>query len=80
MISIYIAIAAGGVALLFAAALALNILRQDAGSEAVQAIGRAIQEGAMAFLAREYRFLALFVVAVFVILAVFIDYRGHPRF
>ncbi len=74
MISIYIAIAAGGVALLFAAALALNILRQDAGSEAVQAIGRAIQEGAMAFLAREYRFLALFVVAVFVILAVFIDY------
>ena len=74
MVSIYIAIAAGGLALLFAAALALNILRQDAGSEAVQAIGRAIQEGAMAFLAREYRFLALFVIAVFVILAVFIDY------
>ena len=74
MISIYIAIAAGGVALLFAAALALNILRQDAGSEAVQAIGRAIQEGAMAFLSREYRYIALFVVAVFIILAVFIDY------
>ena len=74
MTIIYIAIAAGAAALLFALALTINILRQDPGSDAIQFIGRAIQEGAMAFLAREYRLLAVFVVVVVVILAVFIDY------
>ena len=71
---IYIALGAGVVGLVFALALTLNILRQDKGSETVQFIGRAIQEGAVAFLSQEYRFLAIFVVAVVVILAVFIDY------
>ena len=70
----YIAIAAGIVALGFALVLTLNILRQDRGSEATQAIGRAIQEGALAFLSLEYRLLAVFVIAVAVVLAVFIDY------
>ena len=74
MTILYIAIAAGAVALGFALALAINIMRQDKGDETIQFIGRAIQEGAMAFLSREYRFLAIFVVAATVILALFIDY------
>ena len=74
MTIIYIGIAASAVGLGFALLLALNILRQDKGNETVQFIGRAIQDGANAFLSREYRFLAIFVVAVFIILAVFIDY------
>ena len=69
-----LAIAAGGVALAFAAALAFNIMRQDNGNETIQFIGKAIQDGSMAFLSREYRLLAIFVVAVFIVLAVFIDY------
>ena len=74
MTILYLAIAAGVVALGFALALALNVLRQDRGSETIQFIGRAIQEGAMAFLSREYRMLAIFVVLMSIILAVFIDY------
>ena len=74
MTLIYIAIAAGAVALGFALLLTLNILRQDQGSETIQFIGRAIQDGAMAFLSREYRTLAVFVVIMFVVLALFIDY------
>ena len=70
----YIAIAAGIVALIFALILAMNVVRQDKGSEQVQFIGRAIQEGAMAFLAREYTLLAIFVVVVAIILAIFIDF------
>ncbi len=70
----YISIAAGATALAFAAILASNIVRQDEGSEAIRAIGEAIREGAMAFLRREYTLLALFVVIVWVILAVFIDW------
>ena len=74
MTIIYIAIAAGAVGLGFAFLLTLNILRQDRGSEAIQAIGHAIEEGAMAFLSREYRLLAIFVVAMVAVLALFVDY------
>ena len=70
---LYLAIAAGVVALVFAVLLTVQILKSDPGSEEVQAIGRAIQEGAMAFLSREYRLLAIFVVGMTIILAVFID-------
>ncbi len=72
--TLYIAMAAGAVALLFAVALTMNVLRQDRGNETIQFIGRAIQDGAMAFLAREYRMLTLFVLFIFAILALFIDY------
>ena len=71
---IVIAIIAGFVALAFGGILTVNLLRQDEGNEKVQFIGRAIREGAMAFLAREYTFLSGFVVVMFVILLLFIDY------
>ena len=71
---ILIAVVASIVALAFALILALNVTRQDGGSEEIQFIGRAIQQGAMAFLTREYTLLAAFVVVVAIILAVFIDF------
>ena len=74
VIILYLAIAAGVVALVFALALTINILRQDQGSEEIRFIGRAIQDGAMAFLSLEYRLLSLFVLLMFIVLAVFIDY------
>ena len=74
MVVIYLAIAAGVVGLGFALVLTLNILRQDEGDETIQFIGRAIQQGAIAFLTTEYKMLAMFVVAMFAVLAVFIDY------
>ena len=74
MIIFILAFAAAAVGLVFALLLALNILRQDKGSETIQFIGRAIQEGAMAFLSREYRLLAIFVVIMFAVLAALIDY------
>ncbi len=74
MTTVYLALAAGATALGFALVLTLRILREEKGNETVQFIGRAIQEGAMAFLTREYRMLAVFVLLVFAVLAVFIDY------
>jgi len=75
----YIAIAAGLVALAFAGLLTLNLLRQDRGSEEVRFIGDAIQKGAMAFLAREYLMLSIFVVAMTATLAVLIDWDVTDR-
>ena len=74
MIIFILAFAAAAIGLVFALLLALNILKQDKGNETIQFIGRAIQEGAMAFLSREYRLLAIFVVIIFAVLAALIDY------
>ena len=79
MTILYLAIAAGITGFGFAFVLTLYILRQDKGDETVQFIGRAIQEGANAFLRREYIFLAGFVIVVVIILALFIDYDVLDR-
>ncbi len=67
------AIIAGVLALIFAAFRAFAVVREDQGNETMQRIARAIQLGAATFLKREYAVLAVFVVAVFVVLLVFID-------
>jgi len=66
----FISILAGVLGLLFALYLIRFVLKQDQGSEKMVEISEAIKEGALAFLNREYRILAIFVVAVTVILGV----------
>src|SRR5690554_552220 len=58
----YWGLAAGVLALLFAFYLFGRIRSYDAGTTQMQEIASAIQEGAMAFLRREYRSLSLFVL------------------
>jgi K(+)-stimulated pyrophosphate-energized sodium pump len=65
-ICIIAGLVAAGVVVLFVR----YVLRQDAGSEKVQETSRAIQEGAMAFIGREYRTLAIVVAALAIILAI----------
>jgi K(+)-stimulated pyrophosphate-energized sodium pump len=77
---LFIALAAAAGALLFALFNATRILSEDEGTEVMRDIATAIQEGAGAFLRREYTFLAAFVVVVFVVLLVFIDYDVLDRF
>ena len=73
MENIYIAIATGALALIFALSLTHRVLKEDQGTDAMKEIGRAVQEGASAFLRREYTTLAIFVVIVAAVLGVFID-------
>jgi len=68
-IILWLAPVIGAVALGFALILSSGINKRDAGNEHMQEIGKAIQDGAMAFLRREYRTLAIFVVVVFAVLA-----------
>ncbi len=65
----WIAIAAGVAALGFAYWKTAWVLRQDPGTEKMREIGGAVHEGAMAFLSREYKTLAVFVAAVAILLA-----------
>lgn len=66
---VYSAIGAAIIALLFALAKSVWIKKQDPGDEALQEIGRAVREGAMAFLRREYQVLAIFTIVVAILLA-----------
>jgi len=61
--------AAGLLALLFAYWKAAWVAKQDPGDDKIQEIVAAIREGAMAFLGREYRVIAIFVAIVAVLLA-----------
>ncbi|MDK2825516.1 K(+)-stimulated pyrophosphate-energized sodium pump [Methanolobus vulcani] len=65
---IYLAPLAGLISLLFAGFFANSVLKEDAGSEKMQEIAGAVQEGAMAYLNRQYKTIAI----VAVILAVLI--------
>ena len=74
MSSLYIGLIGGITALVFGLFLAMNLLKKEQGNETMQQIAKAIQEGSSAFLRREYTYLAVFVVAVFVILWIFVDH------
>ncbi len=63
----------GVVCLVVAGFLASWIMRQSAGSEKMQEIAKAIQEGASAYLMRQYKTLALFVVVIAVLVGVFVN-------
>jgi K(+)-stimulated pyrophosphate-energized sodium pump len=65
----YAVVGIGLIALLFAFVKSIWINQQDPGTEKMQKIGGYIRDGAMAFLGREYRVLAIFVLVVAVLLA-----------
>lgn len=67
---LYLALGAGVLALIFAFMKSTWINKQDAGTDKMKEIGAAVREGAMAFLSREYKVLAIFVAAVAILLAV----------
>jgi len=74
MISIYVAIVAGVVALVFAALMAMRVVKADAGNDTMKGIADAIRQGSSAFLRREYMALVPFVVVVTIVLGVLIDW------
>ena len=61
------------IALLFAAYKAVYVSKAPAGNERMREIASAIAEGANAFLMSEYRILAIFIVVLFALIAIFID-------
>ncbi|MFA4835128.1 MAG: sodium-translocating pyrophosphatase [Dehalococcoidia bacterium] len=73
MDQIYIPLICGIVGLLFALSLVFKVMKEDRGPKEVSDISDAIETGALAFLYREYKTLAFFVVIMFVILAVFLE-------
>src|SRR3989442_701569 len=67
---IWVPIVVGLLAVLFAAYLASYVLRRDTGTPAMQKVADAIFKGAMAFLNRQYRTIAILAVFAAAIVAV----------
>ncbi len=73
----YIALLASVAALGLAYYYAQLVLAADEGTDLMKEIGEAIQEGAMAFLRREYQWVSVFVGIMFVVLLV-VPIDGRP--
>lgn len=58
------------VALLFVGYLSLSIMRKSQGNERMQQISQAVQEGAKAFLKREYIYIFTFVIVIAILIAI----------
>ncbi|TFH01847.1 MAG: sodium-translocating pyrophosphatase [Calditrichales bacterium] len=67
-VNIMLVVVSGLLALGFAFWKSTWIKKQNPGNERMQEIGLAVREGAMAFLAREYKVLSVFVIAVAILL------------
>lgn len=70
---LYLAPVCAVIALIFALILWVKMVKADAGNEKMQEIAAAIHEGAMAFMKREYMYLAIFVVVLTIVLAIAIN-------
>ncbi|MBI0584143.1 MAG: sodium-translocating pyrophosphatase [Methanomassiliicoccus sp.] len=67
---VYLIPIAGAIGLLVAYLLTRSIFRKDTGTPEMQAIGDAIREGAMAYLARQYKTIAIISVILGIIIAI----------
>jgi K(+)-stimulated pyrophosphate-energized sodium pump len=73
---VYLVLASAFVALIYGGHLALKTTKHDPGSQAMQEVSAAIQQGAMAYLGQQVRTMVWFVIAIAV--GLFFLYRGAP--
>ncbi|MBN1621838.1 MAG: sodium-translocating pyrophosphatase [Endomicrobiales bacterium] len=78
--SIVIALVCAVIGLVFVLLIAKKILSKDEGNDKVKEISRAIHEGAMTFLFREYRYIGVFVVIIAVLLFFLVARRTAVAF
>jgi len=68
------------IGLAFAGYLALNLIKRPVQNQKAKEIASYIHEGAMAFLNKEYRILAIFVVVVAILLGIFLQWEKSAAF
>src|SRR5712664_2229257 len=74
------AVAGGAAAVIFAMGLIFAVLRQPPGNARMQEIAAAIQEGASAYLNRQYTVIAIIGVVVAIVIGFFINWTTATLF
>ena len=69
MITLYLSLVIGVLSLVYAGYTTYRVMKQDSGTPKMQEIAKAIQEGAMAYMNRQFKTVAVFGVILFVILS-----------
>lgn len=77
---LYVSILIGIISICVVAFLAKDILKKDAGNDRMKEISGYIEEGAMAFLKKEYSYLAVFIVVVALAILLFLSYKTAIAF
>lgn len=75
LVPVIVALVVGLAGVAFVIYKLLELLKEDTGTESMQQISAAVQEGAAAFLNREYTYLAVFVVVVAALIAFLINWQ-----
>jgi len=78
MTAVAVALVSSVVGLLFVALLVREVLRSDQGSETMAQISHAVQQGARAFLKREYSYVSILVIVVAALIALAPILSGNP--
>ncbi|MEA3281911.1 MAG: sodium/proton-translocating pyrophosphatase, partial [Euryarchaeota archaeon] len=71
--TLYLAPVAGIISLVFAGVFAYLVLKQPTGTKEMQAIASAIQEGAMAYLNRQYKTVAIVAIILAALMYTLLD-------
>ncbi|NFO33868.1 sodium-translocating pyrophosphatase [Clostridium botulinum] len=77
---LYVSLIAGFSALIVVIFLAKDILKKSPGNEKMIEVSGYIEEGAMAFLRKEYSYLCVFIVVVAIAILVFLNYKTAIAF
>ncbi len=72
----FIAVGASILSLLWAVALIVSVLNKKSGDQTMQDIANAIQEGAMAYLNRQFKTIAVFAIIIFLVLGFALPSNG----
>ncbi|ENZ02572.1 V-type H(+)-translocating pyrophosphatase [Clostridium thermobutyricum] len=70
----------GIISLIFLSILAKNITKEKVGNEKMKEIATAISEGAMAFLKKEYKYLSVFIIVLFIFMGIFLSIQAACAF
>ena len=79
-LALWLAIGAGVLAVLYGVISARWILKQPAGSERMQQIAQAVQEGARAYMNRQYATISIVGVVLFLVLGIALDWYSAIGF
>lgn len=77
---LYVSILSGIIALCVVALLINDILKKDAGNKRMKEVSGFIEEGAMAFLKKEYSYLSIFIIVVAVAIILFLNVKTAVAF